>query len=139
MKKMQMLAAMFAVSLFDVNTAIAEVHSGHGGGSGGGDSSDASCLHPHFDKIQPAPLATVAPGSEFSFVVFNIDDPKQVSVKVKQKPVDVETEFKDPFYVVKGKIPDSLRNTAARIDVKINSKYSSCRAEQGWLLKISEN
>jgi hypothetical protein len=134
MKKKQLLAAMFAVTLFDANAAMD--HSGH---QGGGESSGANCVRPHLDKIKPAHLADVSPGSEFSFVVFNIDDPKQVTVKVKQKPVDVETEFKDPFYVVKGKIPSSLHNTAARIDVKIDSKHTPCRAEQGWLVKISEN
>lgn len=136
MKKMQLLAAMFAVTLIDAH-AIMD-HSRHRGG-GGSENSGANCVRPHLDKMQPAHLATVAPGADFSFVVFNIDNPNQVSVKVKQKPIEVETEFKDPFYVVKGKIPDSLRNTAARIDVKINSKFSSCRAEQGWLVKISEN
>lgn len=134
MKKTHILAAILAVTLFDANAAMD--HSGHGGG---GESSGSSCIHPHLDKIKPAHLATVAPGSEFSFVVFNIDNPNQVSVKVKHQPVAVETEFKDPFYVVKGKIPDSLHNTAARVDVKIDSKFSSCRAQEGWLLKISEN
>jgi hypothetical protein len=134
MKKLHVLSALFTLFLVDANAAMD--HSGHGGGSGG---SDVNCIHPRLDKIQPAHLATVAPGSEFSFVVFNIDNPKVVSVMVKKQPVDIKTEFKDPFYVVKGKIPDSLRNTAARIDVKIDAKYNPCKAAQGWLVKIAEN
>ncbi|MEQ1486271.1 hypothetical protein [Methyloglobulus sp.] len=137
MNKRQLLAAMLAVILFDANAAMD--HSGHGGGGSGNGGSDVTCMHPRLDRIQPAHLATVAPGSGFSFVVFNIDNPKLVSVMVKQKPVEIETEFKDPFYIVRGKIPDSLRNTAARIDVKIDAKYNPCKATQGWLVKISEN
>jgi hypothetical protein len=116
-------------------------HSGHTGMSGGGsmESSGSACIHPHIDKIKPEKLATVSPGAEFSFVVFNIDKPEQVSVTVKQQPVKIKTEFKDPFYVVRGHLPDSLKNTAARIDVKISSKFTSCRLQDGWLLKISEN
>lgn len=114
-------------------------HSAHGGMAGGGDSSGAACIKPHLDKLKPQRLATVTPGSEFSFVAFNIDNPEQISVTVKHQPVDVETEFKDPFYVIKGKIPEGLHNTAARIDVKIDSKYHSCRLQDGWLVKISEN
>jgi hypothetical protein len=135
MKKMHIPAAIFTLFLVDANAAMD--HSGHSGGGSG--SSDVTCIHPRLDRIQPAHLATIAPGSEFSFVVFNIDNPKLVSVMVKNKPVDIETEFKDPFYVVKGRIPDSLRNTAARIDVKIDAKYNPCKAAQGWLVKISEN
>ena len=127
------------ILLFTLMDAKAVDHSGHGGMGGGGDSTGSSCVKPHLDKIKPARLATVLPGSEFSFVVFNIDSPEQVSVVVKQKPVEIVTEFKDPFYVIKGKIPADLRNTAARIDVKVASKYSSCRLQDGWLVKISEN
>jgi hypothetical protein len=70
-------------------------------------------------------------------VLSNVDDPSQVSVEVKKQPVKVNAVFKDPFYVVSGKIPADLSNTAARVDVKIDSKVPSCRAEEGWLLKIS--
>lgn len=137
MKKMHLLTALLALTFVDAH-AIMD-HSRHRGGRGGSYSNTEACVHPRLDKMQPARLATVAPGSAFSFLIYNIDDPKQVSVAVKQQPVDVVFEFKDPFYVVKGKIPTSLSNTAARIDVKINAKASSCRAAEGWLIKISEN
>jgi hypothetical protein len=136
MKKIHILTSFLAVTVIDAH-AIMD-HSRHRGG-GGSDTGGTSCIRPLLSKMKPAHLATVAPGSEFSFVVSNIDDPKQVSVQIKKQDVDVTTEFKDPFYIVKGKIPDSLRNTAARVDVKIDSKISSCRAADGWLLKISEN
>jgi hypothetical protein len=134
MNKIHILATLLTVTAFDAH-AIMD-HSRHRGSSG---SSNATCLHPRLDKMQPAHLATVSPGGAFSFLIYNIDDPKQVTVEVKKQPVDVVFELKDTFYVVKGKIPDSLRNTAARIDVKINAKATSCRAADGWLVKISEH
>ncbi len=126
-------------TLFVGETAVAAMdHSRHRGGRGAGMGS-ASCLRPQISKMIPAHLATVAPGSDFSFVLSNIDDPEQIFVEIKKQPVKVTAEFKDPFYVVKGKIPASLHDTAARVDVKIESKIASCRAADGWLLKISEN
>jgi len=117
----------------------AEHHSGHGGGSGGGGGSSAgTCGKPHLGKFLPPHLATVAPESEFSFLVFNIDKPEQVSVTVKNMPVEVTAEFKDPYYKFVGKIPASLVKTAARINVKVDAKSPHCEAADGWLLKISE-
>lgn len=136
MKITHTLAALFAVICFDAHAAMD--HSAHRGG-GMPAMGSADCVRPQLSKMLPAHLSTVAPGTEFSFVVSNIDDPDQVSVEVKRQPVEVVAEFKDPYYVVKGKLPDSLHNTAARVDVKIDSKVASCRAAEGWLLKISEN
>lgn len=135
--KLLMVGVLFFY-LFDASAVDHSAHGGMGGGAGA-DSIGSTCIKPRLDKIKPAHLATLAPGSEFSFVVFNIDNPDQVSVVVKQQPVAIETEFKDPFYVVKGKIPDGLHNTAARIDVKVSSKYHDCRLQDGWLVKVSEN
>ncbi len=128
------MAVLCALSVAE-NAIAAMDHSRHGGPAMGG----ASCLRPQLSKMIPAHLATVAPGADFSFVLSNVDDPGQVSVEIKKQPIKVTTEFKDPYYVVKGKIPASLRNTAARVDVKVDSKIASCRAEEGWLVKISEN
>lgn len=137
MKKIYLLAVILAVSMFDAQAAMD--HSAHRGRGAKAETGGAACVRPQLSKMQPAHLATVAPGSEFSFVVSNLSDPEQVSVEVKRQPVEIQTEFKNPYYIVRGKIPESLRNTAARVDVKIDSKMASCRAEDGWLLKISEN
>jgi hypothetical protein len=40
--------------------------------------------------------------------------------------------------VITGKIPASLVNTAARINIKVSAKSPHCEAEDGWLLKISD-
>jgi hypothetical protein len=133
MKKIIMLVVLFTVALLD-----AQATSHHGGHRGRPAMGGATCVRPQLSKMQPAHLETVAPGSAFSFIVSNIKDPGLISVKVKQQDVEIKTEFKDPNYIVKGKIPASLSNTAARVDVKVDSDIASCRAEDGWLVKISE-
>jgi len=112
-------------------------HGGHGGMSEGG-GSRSSCSKPRLERFMPAPLATVPSGSDFSFYAFNVDDPKNISVTAKKIPVEVTTEYREPFYIVKGKLPESLKNTPLRIDIKVSSKYSRCEAENGWLIKVSE-
>jgi hypothetical protein len=140
MNKPRLLIIFAIISIFTIGVSnAAEHHSGHGGGSGGsGGGSAGTCGKPHLGKFLPPHLATVAPESEFSFLAFNIDKPEQIAVTVKNIPVKVTAEFKDPFYLIKGKIPASLVNTAARINIKVSAKSPHCEAENGWLLKISD-
>jgi len=135
MNKSKLLALLFVT--FNMSVANAVDHSAHGGGSTGG-SSAVTCEKPHLSKFLPVNMALVAPGSEFSFIVSNIQDPNQIVVTVKNIPVEIAAEFKDPFYAVKAKLPDALRNTVARINIKVTGKTSHCEAEKGWLVKISE-
>lgn len=137
MKKTRLRSMLFMTCLFTVQAYATEHHSGHGGGGMGGGGSRSTCLKARLERFLPAPLATVLPGSVFSFYAFNIDDPEQISVTVKKIPVEVTTEYREPFYVVKGKIPEALSNTAARIDIKVIAKSPHCEAEKGWLVKIS--
>jgi len=116
----------------------AEHHSGHGGGAKSGGGSASTCGKPQLAKFSPAHLANVAPEASFSFIAFNVDKPEQVSVTVKNIPVEVSAEFKDPFYLIKGKLPASLVNTAARINIKVTGKSPHCEAEAGWLLLIAD-
>lgn len=135
MKKiMLVIISMFAASAANA----AEHHSGHGGGSGGGSGGSSGCVKPHLAKFLPAHLETVVPEAEFSFLALNINKPEQIAVTVKNIPVKVTAEYKDPYYLVKGKLPASLRNTAARINIKIRAKSPHCEAENGWLLKITD-
>jgi hypothetical protein len=136
MKKI-LLTLLFTLFAFHYAEAYATSHhSGHIGGARS--AGDNNCTKPRMEKFLPPNMATVAPGSEFSFAVFNMDKSDQIVVTVKKLPVEVITEFKAPFYWVTGKLPDSLRNTVARINAKINKKTNSCEAENGWLVKISE-
>jgi hypothetical protein len=141
MKNPRLLVLFFIISFFTMGSVNAtEHHSGHGGGGtgGGGGGSAGACAKPHLGKFLPPHLATVAPEAGFSFMAFNIDKPEQIAVTVKNIPVEVTAEFKDPFYLVKGKLPASLVNTAARINIKVSAKSPHCEAENGWLLKISD-
>ena len=141
MKKPRLLVIFFIISFFNIGAAYAsEHHSGHGGGSGGGGGGGSAgvCGKPNLGKFLPPHLATIAPEAEFSFLVFNIDKPEQISVTVKNIPVEVTAEYKDPYYLIKGKMPASLVNTAARINIKVSAKSPHCEAENGWLLKISD-
>ncbi|MDD2661428.1 MAG: hypothetical protein PHY54_17385 [Methylococcales bacterium] len=139
MKRPSLLVLFFIISFFTIGSAKAtEHHSGHGSGAGGGGGSSAgSCGKPQLGKFLPPHLATVEPGSGFSFRAFNIDKPEQIAVTVKNIPVETTAEFKDPYYVIKGKLPASLVDTAARINIKVSAKSPHCEAENGWLLKIS--
>lgn len=138
MKTPRLLALFFIVSCFNVSAShAAEHHSGHGASSGGGGGENA-CLKPQLTKFLPANMATVAPGSAFSFLAFNVEKPEQIKVTVKTFPVEVTTEDKDTFYLVKGKLPAELVNTTARINIKVNAKVSRCNGENGWLVKIAE-
>jgi len=135
MNKSKLLALLFVT--FNLSIANAVDHSAHGGGSGGS-SSPTTCEKPHLSKFLPDNLALVAPNSELSFRVSNIANPEQITVTVKNIPVDIVAEFKDPFYAVTAKLPESLRNTVARINIKVSGKNAHCEAENGWLVKISE-
>lgn len=139
MKTSRLLTLLLIASCFTANRVHAsEHHSGHGGGAGGGGGGDNGCLKPQLTKFLPANLATVAPGSEFSFLAFNVAKPEQIEVTVKTIPVELTIEDKESFYQVKGKLPAELANTAARINIKVTAKVSRCNGENGWLVKISE-
>ncbi len=141
MKTPRLFALFFLVSCFGISTSYAaEHHSGHNMSSGGGGGGEGSCLKARLAKFLPANLATVAPGSAFSFWAYNVGSPHYLKVTVKSIPVDVTVEDKELFYLVKGKLPAELTNTAARINIKVdNTKAPKCSAENGWLVKISEN
>jgi hypothetical protein len=138
MNKSKLLALFFVI--FNISVAHAAMdHSSHGGGGGSsGGGGGGACEKPHLSKFLPVNLALVPPSSEFSFRALNIQHPEQISVTVKNIPVEVVAEFKDPYYAVTAKLPDSLRNTVARINIKVSGKHAHCEAEDGRLVKISE-
>ncbi|MCF7971696.1 MAG: hypothetical protein K9L22_11105 [Methylococcaceae bacterium] len=109
-------------------------HDGHGSGGKGGSAS--ACKTTVISHARPEHLATVAPQSEFSFWVTGITEPDLVEVTAKKIPVELTVEDKENFFLFTGKLPESLKGTAARIQVSVN--FKKCPAEKGWLLKISE-
>lgn len=138
MKTPRLLPLFFMISCLNISTAYAaEHHSGHNMAAGGG-TGENGCLKPQLTKFLPANLAIVAPGSAFSFWAFNVEKAEQIKVTVKNIPVDVTIEDKEAFFLVKGKLPAELVNTAARINIKVNAKIPRCNGENGWLVKIAE-
>lgn len=110
----------------------------HGGHNSGGNREDGGCINAKISRFSPDHLATVAPGAEFSFAVSGSNGPGHIHVSIKQEPVPIQVEDKDSFYLVKGKLPDEIKNTVVRISVKAKAKNSKCDADSGWLLKVTE-
>lgn len=115
-----------------------ESHSGHGGGSGGGGGNEMSCIKAKISHYKPEHLATVAPGSEYSFIVSGSNGPGHIHVSIRQEPVEVAIEDKETFYLVKGKLPPNFKNETVRISIKAKAKFGKCDADGGWLLKVTE-
>ncbi|MCX7082224.1 MAG: hypothetical protein NT008_02560 [Methylococcales bacterium] len=133
----KLLISMTLIAFLSSGVVTAsEHHSGHGGGPKSSGGSASTCGKPQLAKFSPAHLANVAPEAIFSFYAYNIDKPEYVSATVKNIPVELSAEFKDPFYLIKGKLPASLVDTAARINIKVTGKSPHCEAEDGWLLLI---
>jgi hypothetical protein len=138
MKTSKLLAIFCIIPCFYACTSFAsEHHSGHGASSSGG-GSENNCLKPQLTKFQPENLATVAPGSAFSFWAVNVNKPEQIKVTVKTIPVALTFEDKESFYVVKGKLPADLVSTIARINIKVSSNIQRCNGENGWLVNITD-
>lgn len=133
MQTFRSLVAVFALGFCSISWAQSTGHIGHGGGSDG-----ASCIKAKISRFKPEHLAEVTPGSEFSFAASGSNGPGHIHVSIKQQPIDVTFEDKETFYLVKGRLPDDIKNTVVRISVILKSKVSKCDAEDGWLLKVTE-
>ncbi|NOQ64917.1 MAG: hypothetical protein GQ582_10430 [Methyloprofundus sp.] len=136
MKKMILIPVLSAaLCLVSANTIAAGGHGG--GGSSVNKSGKSTCKNTEIKFAKPKHLSSVAPGSEFSFRVSGIaDNAHDVSVTAKKIPVEMSSEFRGEILWFKGKLPDSLSNTVARIQVSVD--FKKCPAEKGWLLKITE-
>lgn len=117
---------------------MAQSTGGHGGHGGSNGSSAVDCIKAKISRYTPEHLASVRPGSEFSFAASGSNGPGHIHVSIKQQPVEVTVEDKDTFYLVKGKLPDQIKNTVVRISVSLKSKVGRCDSEGGWLVKVSE-
>lgn len=124
-----------ALALMNSCVALAGAHVEHGGKN---PNSPSACKTARIGKLNPAPLSEVAPGSEFSFKVFDIHNPKLIEVSAKNIVIPTTIEHKTDFVVVHGKLPENLKGMAARVIAKVKGKLPKCNAEEGWLLKITE-
>lgn len=136
MQIIKILVTLCAVSFSGISIAQSTGgHGGHGGGSGGGGTD---CIKAKISRYTPEHLATVAPGSAFSFAASGSNGPGHIHVSIKQQPIELTIEDKGTFYLAKGKLPKEIKNSVVRISVSLKSKVSRCDAEGGWLLKVSE-
>lgn len=136
MQALKIISALIVLSFCNISWAQSTGgHGGHGGGSGGG---DVSCIKAKMSRFNPEHMTSVAPGSEFSFAASGTNGPGHIHVSIKQQPIDVTIEDKDTFYLVKGKLPEDIKNSVVRISVELKSKVGKCDAEGGWLLKVTE-
>ena len=135
LKKSILITTLTSVLCLISTSAIAA--GGHGGHSSMKKGvGKTACKTTLITRTRPEHLASVAPGSEISFWVKGIEDAEVVEATAKKIPITLTVEEKAPFLAFKGKLPDSLKGTAARIQVEVHSK--KCPAEKGWLLKITE-
>jgi hypothetical protein len=134
MKTTLIAVLLVGAALTDSNVYAMSHHGGHRGGK---KPRGAVCVKPRLEKFIPANMGEIAPGGQFSFVAFNIENPDDLMVSAKNLPVKITTEYKAPYYVVTGKLPTELRNTVARLNVMVHGK-GACELDSGWLVKITE-
>jgi hypothetical protein len=104
-------------------------------GSGGG--STKSCEKPRFTEFVPADKARVAANSEFSFKASATTNPDRIKVTVKDQPVAMTVTPLKLGYLIKGRLPDSLQDGFARVNIEAESQ-NKCKGSGGWLLNISK-
>ncbi|MGZ8194917.1 MAG: hypothetical protein ACXWTH_04735, partial [Methylosarcina sp.] len=102
-----------------------------------GSSSTKSCEKPKFSEFAPADKSQVAANSEFSFKASATTNPERVKVTIKGQSVAVTVTPLKLGYLVKGRLPESLKNGFARINIEAESQ-NKCKGGGGWLLNISE-
>lgn len=115
---------IFALTLFSPNLFA------YGSGS-----STKTCTKPEFSNFTPAHLTEVSKGSKFSFVASKITSPSTIKVTVKRLATNVEIRETPQGFQVSGKLPESLHDTFARINIEAKS-HKRCYGSGGWLVKI---
>ena len=102
---------------------------------GSGGSSKTTCKKPGFSGFNPPHLAKVSPQSEFSLLVTGKVQPESIDVTVKKQAVDVDVKKQGSKILVTGKLPDSIQNTYARINVSAKTNQN-CKGSDGWLVQV---
>lgn len=123
------ISTIFLFIIFSSN-----VFAFYGGGTVGGMSS---CESPELTEFKPPHLSVVTPQSEFSFRASKTVSPRSIVVSAKKKAVEMTVDKTDDGYIVSGKLPQSLNNTYARIEIGA-ATVAGCKGNNGWLLNIRE-
>ncbi len=104
---------------------------------GSSSSSKKACSKPKFSEFFPVNNAEVVAKSDFSFVASANTNPKSIVVTVKNQPVEVNMTHESQGFQVKGKLPDTLKGSFARISITADGP-NKCKGSDGWLVKIIE-
>ncbi|MGR8997444.1 MAG: hypothetical protein ACU88J_00145 [Gammaproteobacteria bacterium] len=104
---------------------------------GSSSSSKKACNKPKFSEFVPVNNAKVSAKSDFSFVASANTYPESIIVTIKGQPVAVTIAPKNQGFQVKGKFPDTLTGSFARINITADGP-NKCKGSGGWLVKIIE-
>jgi hypothetical protein len=105
-------------------------------------SSTDPCNQVSFSAYTPAPFSqdknntTVPPKSEFSFLASKATDSKNITVIIKEQKVPVTVTMVSNGYLVKGKLPDTVKGSYIRVEIFAKGPNQCDRAD-GWLLKVA--
>lgn len=105
--------------------------------SGGMDA----CVNVFFSAFTPPPFSVdknnvaVPPKSEFSFLVSKTALSPSIIVKIKEEKVPVTVTTINNGFLVKGKLPPSVKGSYIRLDIFAKGP-NDCDKTDGWLLKV---
>lgn len=105
-------------------------------------SSTDPCTQVIFSGYTPAPFSMdknnkeVPPKSDFSFLASKATSPQSITVMIKEQKVPVTVSMISNGYLVKGKLPDTVKGTYIRVEIFAKGPNQCDRAD-GWLLKVA--
>lgn len=106
-------------------------------------SSTDPCTQVNFSGYTPAPFSMeknnteVPPKSEFSFLASKATASQSITVMIKEQKVPVTVTMVSNGYLVKGKLPDTVKGSYIRVEIFAKGPNQCDRAD-GWLLKIAK-
>ncbi|MBM4126585.1 MAG: hypothetical protein FJ247_04430 [Nitrospira sp.] len=107
-----------------------------------GSSSSDPCNQVIFSAYTPAPFSMdhnnkeVPPKSDFSFLASKATSSQSIKVIIKGQSVPLTVTAVSNGYLVKGKLPDTVKGTYIRVEIFANGPNQCDRAD-GWLLKVA--
>ncbi len=101
------------------------------------------CTQVYFSAFTPSPFSAeknnveVAPKSEFSFLASKTTNWPSITVKIKDEKVPVTVTTITNGYLVKGKLPDTVKGSYIRVEIFAKGP-NDCDKADGWLLKVGK-
>jgi hypothetical protein len=100
-----------------------------------------ACAEVILSSFTPPPFSVdknntvVAPKSEFSFLASKNTNSQHITVKIKDEKVPVTVTPISNGFLVKGKLPASVKGSYIRLDIYAKGP-NDCDKADGWLLKV---